>query len=107
MEQENYLKYTDEERRNELDWLATEYFETKRWRASFARLCGMTPMGIQSWFKNGAPPVWSLLLIQSLTRERDLQSDIDQRNTALAQIQNLAAAANETAAQDDQASIDT
>lgn len=78
----DYHDMTAAERFERLDALATDFFDTARWKTAFARRYGLTPQGVDEW-RSGrrGMPVWPLVAVSDALAGKRL----DQLTAAIAE----------------------
>jgi len=64
---------TDDQVQQELDFLATTFFGTARWKTVLAQLIGYERQAVQMWTAEGKrPPAFPLILLTALIHNRTL-----------------------------------
>lgn len=56
-----------------VDRMASQLFDTTRWKAAFARRYGMSPQGVDKWREAGAP-VWACVALNDALAAKALAS---------------------------------
>lgn len=80
---------TDEELREELRKLATEYFGTDRFKTMLADEIGLTRNTVNVWFMDGRPQTIALLYLQSRLEQQRLQGICNQIGAAFRTLNTL------------------
>lgn len=71
-------------KRDYLERLAIEHFQTDRWKAAYARSIGRKPMTVSQWYMGEtAPPTWAILLLQAFKEKEKAVIELNQAKQAV------------------------